>query len=88
MVIEIIKFFIGVWYLPVAYPTLFFYQMYLIKKITEEGDPQELIDADDPDKLQDLLEPYCKEFMKKHEVLINSITLVFWLTVLKYILFF
>jgi hypothetical protein len=88
MVTKIVKFFIGLWYLPIAYPTLFVYQLHLIKKITEEGDSQDLIDADDPDKLQDLLEPHCKVFMNKHEVLINSLTLIFWLTILRFIIFF
>lgn len=87
MVIKIIKFVISLWHLPIAYPVLFFYQLYLIKKIGEEGDPQVLMDVEDADQLQELLQPYCKIFMKKYEVLINSITLIFWLTVLKYILF-
>ena len=87
MVTKIIKFFIGLWYFPIAYPTLFFYQLHLIRKIGED-DPQELMGADDPDKLQDLLEPHCKAFMEKHELIINSITLVFWLTVLRFIIFF
>ena len=87
MVIKIINFVISLWHLPIAYPVLFFYQLYLIKKIGEEGDPQVLMDVEDADQLQELLQPYCKIFMKKYEVLINSITLIFWLTVLKYILF-
>lgn len=86
-VIKIVKFIIFIWHLPIAYPTLLIYQIYLIRKIGEEGNPQDLIDADDADKLQDLLEPYCDSFIKKHKTIINSMSLVFWLTILRFVIF-
>jgi hypothetical protein len=85
---KIIKFIISVWHLPIAYPVLIFYQLYLIKKIGDEGDPQVLMDVEDGDQLQELLQPYCKIFMKKYEVLINSLTIIFWLTIIRQIIIF
>jgi hypothetical protein len=83
MVTKITKFLKGIYNLPIITPILFLYQLYLVKRISEDTDPSDLIEITDPDHLQDVLEPYCKIFMEKYSLLFNIISIFVWIKIIK-----
>jgi hypothetical protein len=83
MVTKIINFLKSIYHIPVITPILFVYQLYLIKKISENTDPSDMIEITNSEQLQDILEPYCKVFMEKYSLLFNTISIFVWVKIIK-----
>jgi hypothetical protein len=83
MVTKIVKFLKSIYYIPVITPILFVYQLYLIKKISENTDPSDMVEITNAEQLQDILEPYCKVFMEKYSLLFNTISIFVWIKIIK-----
>lgn len=79
VLLEIIK-------LPISFIILI-YSLYVTYRITMESEIFDLDDIETEEEFDDVLKPFVDKFVNEYEILLNTFNIIFWLTILKILLF-
>lgn len=84
---KIFNFLLNIFEIPIVLPTMVIYQFYVINKIVNENYEQGLDEITTPDELEKVVRPYTDKFFLKYKVIMYSVSIIFWLQLIKYIIF-
>jgi hypothetical protein len=82
---KILNFLLNVFELPIVFPIMTIYQLYVVFMIVKQSNQADLYGID-ADELGKIIEPHTDNFFNKYKYFMYAFSIIFWLQLIKYII--
>lgn len=83
---KILYFLENIFELPVVFPIMIIYQLYVTYMIVKESNPADISNKSE-EELYEIVTSYSKPFYQKYKTFMYSISIIVWLLLIKFIIF-